>query len=83
MSYFHCSRFSAKRCWARGGWEIGAQALHSGLVDSAVGGIHLFGPLKLGLNSVKLSNSQIVFGFSPVSATFSFASALARTKTTI
>ena len=73
MSYFHRFRFSAKRYWACGGCEIEAQA------DSAVGGIHLFGPLKLGLNIVKLSNSQIVFGFSLVSATFSFASALART----
>ena len=79
MSYFHRFRFSAKRCWARGGWEIGAQALHSGLVDSAVGGIHLFRPLKLGLNSVRLSNSQILLGFSRVSAAFSFPFPLART----
>lgn len=57
MSYFRRFRFSVKRCWARGGWKIGGQLLHSGLGDNAVGGIHLSGPWKLGLNTVRLSNS--------------------------
>ena len=56
MSYFRRFRFSVKRCWARGGWEIGGQPLLSGLGDSAVGMIHLFGPWKLGLNIVRLSS---------------------------
>lgn len=82
MSYFHRFGFSVKRCRVRGGWEIGGQPLHCGSRDSAVGGIHLFGPWRLGLNIVALSRPeqsiQIVF-FLSVSAALTSAFALART----